>query len=119
MRKFTRKPWLWSLLAAWLIGSVIVFWVLPRVLIRLEQQSNGAKIVIEPVVSRTSFGASLGSIYAHVAGFNDPVTGMPTNAALFPRAVDPTTQPGTTSFGNFSATGPLSAACAPFVPGGG
>src|SRR5438270_12552287 len=26
---------------------------------------------IKPVVSRTSFGASLGSIYAHVAGFND------------------------------------------------
>jgi hypothetical protein len=74
---------------------------------------------IKPVVSRDSFGAGLGSIYAHVAGFNDPATGMPTNAALFPRAVDPTTQPGTTSFGNFSATGPLSAACAPFVPGGG
>jgi hypothetical protein len=44
---------------------------------------------------------------------------MPTNAALFPQAVDPSTQPPSLGFGNFAATGPLSAACAPFVPGGG
>jgi hypothetical protein len=74
---------------------------------------------IKPVVSRATFGASLGSIYTHVAGLNHPQTGLPTNAALFPRAVDPTTQPGNMSFGKFTATGPLSAACAPFVPGGG
>ncbi len=74
---------------------------------------------IKPVVSRDTFGAGLGAIYAQVAGLNHPVTGMPSNAALFPKAVDPTTQPATQSFGNFSATGPLSAACAPFVPGSG
>jgi len=74
---------------------------------------------IKPVVSRDTLGANLGSIYAHVAGLNHPVTGMPTNAALFPRAVDSTTQPETRSFGNFSATGPLSPACAPFTPGSG
>jgi hypothetical protein len=74
---------------------------------------------IKPVVSRDTLGANLGSIYAHVAGLNHPVTGMPTNAALFPRAVDASTQPETRSFGNFTATGPLSAACAPFVPGSG
>jgi uncharacterized protein (DUF1501 family) len=74
---------------------------------------------IKPVVSRSTFGAGLGSIYTHVAGLNHPHTGLPTNAALFPRAVDPTTQPGNMGFGKFTATGPLSAACAPFVPGGG
>jgi hypothetical protein len=74
---------------------------------------------IKPVVGRDTLGANLGSIYAHVAGLNHPLTGMPTNAALFPRAVDSSTQPETRSFGNFTATGPLSAACAPFVPGSG
>ena len=74
---------------------------------------------IKPVVGRDTLGANLGSIYAHVAGLNHPVTGMPTNAALFPRAVDASTQPPTLNFGNFSATGPLSSACAPFVPGDG
>jgi len=74
---------------------------------------------IKPVVSRDTLGANLGSIYAQVAGLNHPVTGMPTNAALFPRAVDSSTQAPNSSFGNFSATGPLSAACAPFVPGNG
>jgi uncharacterized protein (DUF1501 family) len=74
---------------------------------------------IKPVVGRDTLGANLGAIYAHVAGLNHPTTGMPTNAALFPRAVDATTQAPTLNFGNFSATGPLSAACAPFVPGSG
>jgi len=74
---------------------------------------------IKPVVGRDTLGANLGSIYAHMAGLNHPATGMPTNAALFPRAVDSTTQAPTSNFGNFSATGPLSAACAPFVPGSG
>jgi hypothetical protein len=74
---------------------------------------------IKPVVGRDTLGANLGSIYAHVAGLNHPVTGMPTNAALFPRSVDSETQPANTSFGNFSATGPLSASSAPFVPGSG
>jgi hypothetical protein len=74
---------------------------------------------IKPLVSRATFGANLGSIFAHVAGLNDPATGMPTNAALFPRTVDPSTQPANLNFGNFAATGSLSAACAPFIPGGG
>ena len=37
------------------------------------------------------------------------LTGMPTNAALFPQAVDDTTGPAITNFGNFAATGPLGA----------
>jgi hypothetical protein len=74
---------------------------------------------IKPVVSKATSGANLGSLFAHVAGLNDPLTGMPTNAALFPQAVDPSTQPPSLGFGNFAATGPLSSACAPFIPGGG
>jgi Protein of unknown function (DUF1501) len=74
---------------------------------------------IKPVVGKDTFGANLGSAYAHLAGANHPETGMPRNIALFPQAVDPSTQPGTTSFGNFSATGPFSAATAPFQPGAG
>jgi hypothetical protein len=72
---------------------------------------------LKPVVSRDTAGANLGSVYAHVAGINHPASGLPTNALLLPRAVDPTTQPGTTAFGRFDATGPLSAALAPFAPG--
>jgi hypothetical protein len=74
---------------------------------------------LKPVVGRDTFGANLGSIYARVAGINHPVTGMPTNTVLFPRAVDQSTQPGTKSFGKFEATGGFGNACAPFDPSSG
>jgi hypothetical protein len=74
---------------------------------------------IKPIVCPETFGANVGSLYARVAGTNHPVTGLPTNAALFPRAVDPERQPATLAFGNFSATGKLGAGYAPFVPGAG
>jgi hypothetical protein len=74
---------------------------------------------LKPVVGRHTSGANLGSLYARVAGTNHPETGMPTNIALFPRAVDPDAQPANLGFGNFAATGSLGAAYAPFVPGGG
>src|SRR5262249_51576159 len=74
---------------------------------------------IKPVVGRDTFGANLGSVYAHVAGANHPTTGMPSNAALFPRAVDTRAQPGTTSFGKFDAVGPFGAGTTPFIPGAG
>jgi hypothetical protein len=73
---------------------------------------------IKPVVSRHTFGANLGSIYARIAGINNPVTGMPSNVALFPRAVDPSTQPANMNFGKFSDAGPFGSACAPFDPSG-
>ncbi|MFO0895826.1 MAG: DUF1501 domain-containing protein [Pirellulales bacterium] len=72
---------------------------------------------IKPVVHRETLGANLGSIYARVAGVNNAVTGLPTNALLFPQAVDPETQPGEMSFGRFGASGPFGAAYAPFEPG--
>jgi uncharacterized protein (DUF1501 family) len=74
---------------------------------------------IKPVMGRDTSGANFGSAYARVAGINHPATGIPTNVLLFPRAVDPNTQPGVMNFGRFDATGPFGAACAPFDPSGG
>ena len=74
---------------------------------------------IKPVVGRDSFGANLGSIYARMAGANRSDSGMPTNVMLFPRAVDPSTQAGTMTFGKFNSTGPFGAAYAPFDPSSG
>ncbi len=74
---------------------------------------------IKPVMSKYTKGANMGSIYSHVAGTNNPISGMPTNVALFPRAVDPKTQVRNSSFGKFVATGDLGKAYAPFIPGTG
>ncbi|HEV3025767.1 MAG TPA: DUF1501 domain-containing protein [Pirellulales bacterium] len=74
---------------------------------------------LKPIVGRDTSGANLGSLYSAVAGANHARTGMPTNAALFPQAVDPTTGPAIKSFGQFEATGALGAGYAPFVPGAG
>lgn len=73
---------------------------------------------IKPIVHRETLNANIGSIYARVAGMNHPVTGLPTNLALFPQSVDPATQPPVLNFGNFMGTGGLGAAYAPFFPGG-
>jgi len=74
---------------------------------------------IKPVVHRETLGANLGSIYSRVAGVNHAVTGLPTNALLFPQAVEPEAQPGQMAFGRFGASGPFGAAYAPFEPGAG
>jgi hypothetical protein len=73
---------------------------------------------IKPIVCKATLGANMGSLYARIAGANHPVTGMPTNAALFPRAVDPSTQKETSAFGKFNSSGSLGTAYAPFSPGG-
>jgi hypothetical protein len=76
--------------------------------------------VICPIVhKKETLGASLGSLYSHLAGMTHPENGMPTNAALFPQAVDPKAHPTRMDFGSFLATGPVGSAFAPFVPGGG
>lgn len=74
---------------------------------------------IKPIVGRDSGGANVGSLYSRVVGTNNPLTGIPYNAALFPRAVDPDAKPIIKDFGNFEATGGVGAAYAPFVPGAG
>jgi hypothetical protein len=75
--------------------------------------------VICPIVHRKeTLGASLGTLYSRMAGMVHPTTGLPTNAAIFPPSVDAKAQQVRMDFGNFLATGPLSPAYAPFVPGG-
>lgn len=74
---------------------------------------------IKPIVSKDSFGANLGSVCSRIMGLNHPITGMPTNVALFPQAVEAAAQPMQAGFGNFLATGAFGSAAAPFVPGGG
>jgi hypothetical protein len=74
---------------------------------------------IKPIVSRATAGANIGSLYARVAGSNRRGTGMPTNVALYPQAVDPSTGPAIKLFGNFESPGPLGTAYAPFAPSGG
>ncbi|MEX2216434.1 MAG: DUF1501 domain-containing protein [Phycisphaeraceae bacterium] len=73
---------------------------------------------IKPIVAKTQLNANLGSIYSRVAGTNHPITGMPRNIALFPRAVDKEAGEAVKQFGNFLSTGDLGSAYAPFEPGG-
>ena len=73
---------------------------------------------IKPIVSRHSIDANLGSLYSRIAGTTTP-SGMPSNVALFPRAINPDAQPAVKAFGDFSASGTLGQAYKPFVLGGG
>jgi len=74
---------------------------------------------IKPIVCKETLGANLGSLYARVAGTNHPVSGMPRNVALFPRAVEPKSQERVSQFGKFDSTGFLGPGYTPFIPGGG
>ena len=74
---------------------------------------------IKPIVSKHSSDANLGTLYSRIAGANRPDSGLPTNVALFPRAVDPSTQEENNGFGRFTSTGTLGSGFAPFVPGAG
>lgn len=81
--------------------------------------TGDAKHDIKPIVSQHALNANLGSIYARIAGANHPLSGIPANAALYPQAVDASTRPANLKFGDFSGTGSLGSAFAPFVPGSG
>jgi hypothetical protein len=74
---------------------------------------------IKPLMGPDTLKANLGSLYSRIAGANHAATGMPSNVALYPNAVDPTTRTTTQEFGRFESTGLLGAAYAPFVPGAG
>ena len=73
---------------------------------------------IKPIVCDQTLGANIGSIYARAVNSNTTPNGLPINVALFPRAVDSTTMPAITNFGNITSAGPLGAAYRPFMPGG-
>ena len=72
---------------------------------------------IKPIVCRDTLHANLGSLYARVAGTNRSTSGLPTNIALFPKAVAQDAQPAVTNFGDFTSAGTLGNAFRPFVPG--
>lgn len=72
---------------------------------------------IKPIVSADTSGANLGCILSKAIGANHPITGMPTNVALFPQTVVSASEPAQTSFGNFLSTGPFGFGMAPLVPG--
>lgn len=74
---------------------------------------------IKPIVGRDTKGANIGGLYARVAGQNHPTNGMPRNVCLFPRAVEPSSQPEQTGFGKFDSPGFLGGGYVPFVPGAG
>ncbi len=74
---------------------------------------------IKPIVGTNSLGANIGSLYARVAGNNDPASGLPRNLALYPKAVDPDALPMIKKFGDFAAAGPLGADFSPYEVGEG
>jgi hypothetical protein len=82
-------------------------------------RSGDANHDIKPIVCKDTLMANMGSLYARVVGANHPQTGMPTTAALFPRAIDEQALPPVEQFGKFTSSGGLGAAFAPFVPGAG
>jgi hypothetical protein len=73
---------------------------------------------VNPIVSKETLGASLGTFHSRMVGMINPVNGVPTNAALFPQSIDARCPPVRMDFGNFLATGAVGPAFAPFVPGG-
>jgi hypothetical protein len=79
--------------------------------------TGDAKHDIKPIVGVDTLKANMGSIYARIAGPLRSQTAIPSNVALFSKAVLPAALPVTQSFGNFLSTGDLGSAYQPFVPG--
>ncbi|MFG0295180.1 MAG: DUF1501 domain-containing protein [Maioricimonas sp. JB045] len=82
-------------------------------------QTGDGRHDIKPIVSRFSDDANISTYYARIAGANRPDSGMPTTAALYPRAVEAEAMPAFKNFGDFESTGSLGAAYSPFAPSGG
>lgn len=81
-------------------------------------QTGNAEHNVQPIVSRDTLQANIGSLYSRVVGAITPDTGMPTNAVLFPQAVcNDVTKGG--ARGDIAATGTFGSAYAPFIPGAG
>ncbi len=74
---------------------------------------------IKPIVCRATGGANLGSLYSRVAGTNRPVTGMPTNVAVYPQAVDPSTRPPIQDLRRLRVDRQPGKRFSPFAPSGG
>ena len=83
--------------------------------VRSYQTNNGGHN-IQPIVGPDSLQTNIGVHYSRVVGSTRPLTGMPTNAVIYPSAVSEDV-PGPQARGNLSSTGSYGASYAPFVPG--
>ena len=90
-----------------------------RLAIVRSYQSGSADHKIQPIVSKETMSANMGSLYTNIAGVTDPKLGLPRNVCLFPSAVDPGGPVEDREFGQFTSAGELGAGFAPFVPGAG
>ncbi|MBI1311446.1 DUF1501 domain-containing protein [bacterium] len=82
-------------------------------------QTGDGQHNIKPIVCKDSFDANIGTLYSRIVGTNRLDNGMPTNVALFPKAVDPSTMPRISNFGKFESVGNFGSVYAPFIPGAG
>ncbi len=85
-------------------------------IVRSFQTNNGGHN-IQPIVGKDSLDTNIGVHYSRIVGSTRASSGMPTNAVIFPKAVDPSV-PGPSARGDLSATGAYGKAFAPFTPGG-
>ena len=74
---------------------------------------------IKTIVGKDTLKANLGSLYSRIAGPLNRSTAMPTNVALFPKAVTKDAMEPFLKFGDFTSGGEMGAAYRPFVPGTG
>lgn len=74
---------------------------------------------IKTIVGKDTLKANVGSLYSRIAGPLRKGSAMPTNVALFPRAVSPAAEPVIKKFGDFTSSGEFGATYQPFVPGAG
>jgi hypothetical protein len=88
-----------------------------RLAVVRNYQTNTGHGGTKPVVSEMLGGANIGAAYARIAGNNNPVTGLPNSTFIIPKSVDPKQQSLGERFGRFDATGTLSKAYTPFMPG--
>ena len=92
-------------------------------IVRSYASNNSGHSYQEVASGRNPLKATMGAIYAHIAGTNDPQSGMPTNVLLLPEAVCPDLKPGrnfeTNALPTLTAPGDLGPNCAAFNPVGG
>jgi hypothetical protein len=74
---------------------------------------------IKTIVGKDTMKANLGSLYSRIAGPLRKSTAMPTNVALFPKAVSANAGPVIKQFGDFTSSGEFGSTYQPFVPGTG
>ena len=90
-------------------------------IVRSFRHGNGSHATASKLVSSggNPTGANLGSLYARLAGSNNPATGMPTNALLNPAAVGDEYKKLYTNTGRIGDVGSLGKAYQAFDPSAG